>query len=304
LLNLGEQKLQETNTNLPTINIYQRTLDRMYKCDDGSILIIEFDSSGKKERIIDYIVYMVLAFHKFYHEDPDKNLHSIKLVILYSGNVKRESVFDITKYNNNFFSQDNGLFILKQLFITDFIDSDAILEEAVNFIKLNQKLWMNKELFTKLCLASYGKPKSDIKDFCEKIMALAASPSISEETIPYSLLVASVDHIMRGTAVYKEFLRRRENTLRDEIAKVINGSDFVRQDNKISELEGLLADSEKGKAELMVLLAGLEKRTAGLEKRTARLEKQKTGLENENSLLKERLTRFENSSPEADPGGK
>ena len=90
--NVNVPEIKDTRpTNLPEIHANELRLDCLFELTDGSRAIVDYESAYKKKNWIKYGEYVMRLLEELRTETGSLD-HMIRIIILYTGNVKRTSV--------------------------------------------------------------------------------------------------------------------------------------------------------------------------------------------------------------------
>ena len=144
-------------TNLPEIHVNEMRLDNLFLLEDGSVAIIDYESSVKWENNLKYVNYIVRVLERYKKEERPKQ---IRMIVIYTADVEEaESEFNA------------GCLTLKleQAFLNN-MDSESIRNRIEKKIK-NQEALSDEELmeFIVLPLTYKGTQakQSAVKDAVE-----------------------------------------------------------------------------------------------------------------------------------------
>jgi hypothetical protein len=130
-----------------TITAVESLPDRIYRRKDGSFLILEFDSTGKKESVKSFYKKAMLQFIKTY--DITGEFHPVTVVVVYSGGFSIPSP-------ENVFGCSCKLFSIQQISLAEVINADAFLASLKETAASGQNPFDSEENVLKLALAILG----------------------------------------------------------------------------------------------------------------------------------------------------
>ena len=79
-------------TNLPAIESNELRLDNLFQLSDGSLAIIDYESSFDKENFVKYLNYIARVIKRFAVQKKLGELKKIKMVVIYTADVERAEV--------------------------------------------------------------------------------------------------------------------------------------------------------------------------------------------------------------------
>ncbi len=117
-------------TNIPVIRVNELRLDNLLELEDGSMMLVDYESEYKRESKVKYLNYLTGIVNRYEKEGsicPD-----LRMVVVYTGDIRRETVSE---------SYDVGAIKLsvEPAFLSE-IDGEAILMRLKNKLKNREKL--------------------------------------------------------------------------------------------------------------------------------------------------------------------
>lgn len=83
-------------TNLPVIESNELRLDNLFLLSDGSLAIIDYESSFSRENFVKYLNYIARVIRRFAIRRELKDLKQLKMVVIYTADVERaEERYDL-----------------------------------------------------------------------------------------------------------------------------------------------------------------------------------------------------------------
>ena len=116
-------------TNIPVIRVNELRLDNLLELEDGSMMLVDYESEYKRESKVKYLNYLTGIVNRYEKEGsicPD-----LRMVVVYTGDIRRETVSE---------SYDVGAIKLsvEPAFLSE-IDGEAILMRLKNKLKNREK---------------------------------------------------------------------------------------------------------------------------------------------------------------------
>ena len=183
-------------TNLPKISANEKDIDNLFLLEDGTYAIVDYESEFKKLNKIKYLNYIARVMEKYY---PKENDFHLRLVIIYTGDVKRaESIFETNCITLR----------MEQVFLSH-IDGKTAFDTI--FRKVQSGTLLEDDDLMKLVILPLTIPGSQGKqEMLEKVVDLAEQiPDEGQRIFTLSgVIVASDKFIDRK---YLEQIRRRIN---------------------------------------------------------------------------------------------
>ncbi len=78
-------------TNLPALELNELRIDNIFKLEDGSYAIIDYESEYRHRNKLKYLGYVLRTLRKFEKEKLDFRKIKIRIIIIYTADVKRGS---------------------------------------------------------------------------------------------------------------------------------------------------------------------------------------------------------------------
>ena len=128
-------------TNLPVIEANEMRLDNLFRLEDGSIALVDYESVYKRKDKLKYLNYIVRTLKR--DEFLDDSERMIRMIVIYTGDVKKgttEAKMDTGclqfRVEEVFLSELEGLEIEESL--TERIETEGVLneEEQMQFVIL------------------------------------------------------------------------------------------------------------------------------------------------------------------------
>jgi len=183
-------------TDLPKIAANEKSIDNLFLLEDGTYAIVDYESVYKKANKIKYLNYIARVMEKYY---PKENDFHLRLVIIYTGDVKRaESIFETNCITLR----------MEQVFLSH-IDGKTAFDTI--FRKVQSGTLLEDDDLMKLVILPLTIPGSQGKqEMLEKVVDLAEQiPDEGQRIFTLSgVIVASDKFIDRK---YLEQIRRRIN---------------------------------------------------------------------------------------------
>lgn len=74
-------------TELPAIEVNELKLDNLFRLEDGSIALVDYESSYRERNKIKYLGYVARVLKRLYNKE--KQFPVLKIIVIYTANVKR-----------------------------------------------------------------------------------------------------------------------------------------------------------------------------------------------------------------------
>ena len=183
-------------TNLPEIHVNEMRLDNLFLLEDGSVAIIDYESSVKWENNLKYVNYIVRVLERYKKEERPKQ---IRMIVIYTADVEEAE---------NEFNAGCLTLKLEQAFLSK-MDSESIRNRIEKKIK-NREALSDEELmeFIVLPLTYKGMEKKQeaVKDAVELAKQIEDK---KEQTFILSGILVFADKIIDSeTAKYiREVMR-------------------------------------------------------------------------------------------------
>lgn len=149
-------------TNLPAIESNELRLDNLFLLSDGSLAIIDYESSFDKENFVKYLNYIARVIKRFAVRKELGLLKSVKMVVIYTADVEQaEEVYNL-----------GGLILVVESAYLVHLDSSEI------YFRLKQKIeaghiLADEELMELMILPLTVKGKENKQELIERTVELA-----------------------------------------------------------------------------------------------------------------------------------
>ena len=227
--------VREEPTELPTIEVNDRAMDKLYYLADGSYAIIDFESVYSEENKVKYLGYVARLLKRVYNQS--KIIPKLRVVIIYTADVEEGSTISELDMG------DEKL-VLTEAFLSN-LDAKSIIENCRQKIINEEKLSDSDKLSIMLCpMAVIGK-KGKIEAIHRVIGMLADLDDDKVKMQILSGMLAFGDKVIAKEDVEK--IRRElkmtkwEQLLYDETMEAVNKATNEQAYNIASNLlkEGL-----------------------------------------------------------------
>jgi len=74
-------------TNLPKISADEKAMDNLFLLEDGTYLIVDYESTAERKNKIKYLNYVARVFEKYFSDDI-KDI-KLRLIIIYTGDIEK-----------------------------------------------------------------------------------------------------------------------------------------------------------------------------------------------------------------------
>ena len=140
--------VREEPTELPTIEVNDRAMDKLYYLADGSYAIVDFESVYSEENKVKYLGYVARLLKRVYNQS--KIIPKLRVVIIYTADVEEGSTISELDMG------DEKL-VLTEAFLSN-LDAESIIENCRQKIINEEKLSDSDKLSIMLCpMAVIGK---------------------------------------------------------------------------------------------------------------------------------------------------
>lgn len=148
-------------TNLPVIESNELRLDNLFLLSDGSLAIIDYESSFSRENFVKYLNYIARVIRRFAIRRELKDLKQLKMVVIYTADVERaEERYDL-----------GGLILVVESAYLIHLDGSQIYDCLKNKIDAGEKL-TEEELMELMILPLTVKGKKRKQETIEKAVNL------------------------------------------------------------------------------------------------------------------------------------
>ena len=148
-------------TNLPVIESNELRLDNLFLLSDGSLAIIDYESSFSRENFVKYLNYIARVIRRFAVRRELKDLKQLKMVVIYTADVERaEERYDL-----------GGLILIVESAYLIHLDGSQIYDRLKHKIDAGEKL-AEEELMELMILPLTVKGKKRKQETIEKAVTL------------------------------------------------------------------------------------------------------------------------------------
>lgn len=148
-------------TNLPVIESNELRLDNLFLLSDGSLAIIDYESSFSRENFVKYLNYIARVIRRFAVRRELKDLKQLKMVVIYTADVERaEERYDL-----------GGLILIVESAYLIHLDGSQIYDRLKHKIDAGEKL-AEEELMELMILPLTVKGKKRKQETIEKAVNL------------------------------------------------------------------------------------------------------------------------------------
>ena len=148
-------------TNLPVIESNELRLDNLFLLSDGSLAIIDYESSFIRENFVKYLNYIARVIRRFAVRRELKDLKQLKMVVIYTADVERaEERYDL-----------GGLILIVESAYLIHLDGSQIYDRLKHKIDAGEKL-AEEELMELMILPLTVKGKKRKQETIEKAVTL------------------------------------------------------------------------------------------------------------------------------------
>lgn len=153
--------VQVLPTNLPVIEANELRIDNLFLLEDGTIAIIDYESSYKTKDKLKYLSYIIRVLKRYQKE---KNTVRIRMLVLYTADVKRKTVkkeYDVGTLH----------FEIEPAFLSE-LDSEEIVDRLTKKIENGERL-TDEEMMEFIILPLTYRTKQKKKEAIETSISLA-----------------------------------------------------------------------------------------------------------------------------------
>lgn len=148
-------------TNLPVIESNELRLDNLFLLSDGSLAIIDYESSFSRENFVKYLNYIARVIRRFAVRRELKDLKQLKMVVIYTADVEHaEERYDL-----------GGLILIVESAYLIHLDGSQIYDRLKHKIDAGEKL-AEEELMELMILPLTVKGKKRKQETIEKAVTL------------------------------------------------------------------------------------------------------------------------------------
>lgn len=148
-------------TNLPVIESNELRLDNLFLLSDGSLAIIDYESSFSRENFVKYLNYIARVIRRFAVRRELKDLKQLKMVVIYTADVEcAEERYDL-----------GGLILIVESAYLIHLDGSQIYDRLKHKIDAGEKL-AEEELMELMILPLTVKGKKRKQETIEKAVTL------------------------------------------------------------------------------------------------------------------------------------
>ena len=148
-------------TNLPVIESNELRLDNLFLLSDGSLAIIDYESSFSRENFVKYLNYIARVIRRFAVRRELKDLKQLKMVVIYTADVERaEERYDL-----------GGLILIVESAYLIHLDGSQIYDRLKHKIDAGEKL-AEEDLMELMILPLTVKGKKRKQETIEKAVTL------------------------------------------------------------------------------------------------------------------------------------
>ena len=184
-------------TELPSIEVNTMMMDNLFLLEDGSYVIIDYESKYSEENKVKYLNYIARLVKLLYNQD--KQIPVIHIIVIYTADITKDMTTPMVDIGG-------ARVVLTEVFILDW-NTEAILQKISNYVRTNQPLSEEEQIqLIMLPLSVKGK--------AEKLQIFRKCTDIIEDILDdtmrahlYGGLVAFTDKIIEPKE--SEEIRRR-----------------------------------------------------------------------------------------------
>ena len=147
--------------NLPAVEANERRLDRLFKLEDGSFLIVDYESDYSEEKKVKYLNYVARLSRMLYNEL--KCYPNIRVLIVYTADVTRE-------HTSPYLNLGCVSMRIEEAYLSE-LDSESIWKRACSQIKGDRTL-EDKELMQMIVYPLIFKEKAEKQEAIQRTIEL------------------------------------------------------------------------------------------------------------------------------------
>jgi hypothetical protein len=258
ILGMEDQGLQPIGNDFITLEPFETISDRVFCRPDGSTVIIEFDSTGRKDSLNRYLQYAMVQ--SLAHYKRKECFLPVTIIVLYSSGVL------IPELDPRFVGCD--LFQWRLLSWADYVDGDNLLEGLRKTFSTGPNPLLDKENVVKLSLAVLGQEEKKRQQFFEDCLDLVKpyrnDPAVKASNLLPMMSLAAL-HAMPWCQVAEELQEFDVDELYEMMDVISRGevsSRIARAELKAEAEAEVAVLKAKADAEIAVLKAKAEKAEA------------------------------------------
>jgi len=153
---------QTLPTNIPTVKANELRLDNLFELADGTLALIDYESTYNKEDKVKYLNYLAGIASRYQNEKKDCPV--LRMIVIYTGDIKRKQVandYDIGAVKMN----------VEAAFLSE-LDSERIFSRLKEKVEKNEKLSDDELMEFIIYPLSYRK-KEEKQDRIQQTVKLA-----------------------------------------------------------------------------------------------------------------------------------
>ena len=117
-------------TELPSIEVNTMMMDNLFLLEDGSYVIIDYESKYSEENKVKYLNYIARLVKLLYNQD--KQIPVIHIIVIYTADITKDMTTPMVDIGG-------ARVVLTEVFIWDW-NTEAILQKISNYVRTNQPL--------------------------------------------------------------------------------------------------------------------------------------------------------------------
>ena len=225
-------------TNLPEVSANEMRMDNLFRLEDDTLAIVDYESDNKAHNRIKYINYIGRVMERWYQDR--REIPNIRLIVIYTG--------DITKADAQFHMECMTL-RMEQVFVRD-LPAEEIYQTVTH--KLEQKAALTEQELMQLIILPLAEKGAEKKqERIEQVISLADRIENEQEQ----------KLVLSGLLVVSDKFISKENS--DSIRRQIGMTKIGRMLFEDGLEEGMEKGIEKG------MEKGMEKGRKEVKRRTA-----------------------------------
>jgi hypothetical protein len=265
-LDIDSKDLRPISNEGNLIQISQDVYDRAFECSDGSIVDLEFDSTGKLSALIRYIEYAFLLFIN--NIKKNKIIAPVTIIVIYPADVTVPELDDLLI--------GNKVFVIQQKSLSQHINGPELVKNLTDMKDSGINPFKYKENVVKLPLAILGqvrnkrhgffleglklvKPFSDdpVAKYVLTLMSLAVSQTLDKKELQLLLKEFSMENLLELADVFSDgqfTLFKSENAELKAKLEVVE----LKAKLEVAEFKAEVAELKAENAELKFKLESAE----------------------------------------------
>lgn len=187
---------QTLPTNIPTVKANELRLDNLFELADGTLALVDYESTYDKEDKIKYLNYLAGVASRY--RNDKKACPTLRMIVIYTGDIKREQVkndYDIGAVKMN----------VEAAFLSE-LDSEKIFSRLKEKVERNERLSDDELMEFIIFPLSYRKKEEKQERIQETVKLATRIQDKEQQVFTLAGILAFTDKVIdRETA---NFIRR------------------------------------------------------------------------------------------------